>query len=119
MEASLIAFFNTYTPGRVWFNTMPDAASFDDNFIILQQVGGKTTEYVERDLVPGYKNARIQMHIWGKSYPVIAALARQIEDALKQSSFIVEFYDAPTAAEDAPLKLFGTLQQFSLWFLDP
>lgn len=105
----------------VYWDTTPETYRVGDNgVVILQQVGGKAYQFVEKDGgAPSHKHARVQATSWCKSRFQAAPLARQIEDVINASPFVSEPIGAPTGVTEEGLGLFGSQQQFGVWFADP
>ncbi len=80
------------------------------------QVGGRGLNFVENVPV-GKKNGVFQVTCWGATRLQVAALSRQVEDALKSEDDLYPFIEgAPVAIHEPDTKLFGTAQRFSFWF---
>jgi hypothetical protein len=125
-EADVIALFATL-PGvdnRVWWDTMPDGTPIPATgaMIILQQVGGKDAWYLERGPgvpMPSHKNARVMVTMETHDQLLRNSLKRLIEKAVYQSAFVTQIYGAPRDIYTEQLKLFGSQQQFGIWYPDP
>ncbi len=84
--------------------------------ITYQQVGGRAFNYIEAAPV-GKKNARMQINVWGGTRLQVAALSRQVEDALKsEPALYTTVLAAPVASYEPDTKLYGTRQDFSFFF---
>lgn len=95
----------------------PDAADDDAvaPYIVYQQVGGISTQFVERAL-PSKKNGRFQVAVWAATRKEAAAIGLQIENAmLLTTAFQVELVGGPIADRDSVTKLRGSRQDFSIW----
>ncbi len=95
----------------------PDIAPLDTPlpYITFQQIGGEALGYVE-NTVPDAKNGRFQVDVWAQTRSQCAALALQIEAALVQSAaFQARAVGAPANQYEPDTKLYGSLQDFSVW----
>jgi hypothetical protein len=115
-EQALSVLLSSLVGGRIYWTTTPDGYLFNNTMIVLQQVGGKGNQYVNNESLPTHKHARIQVTVLGPSKLVVAPLARSVEDAILQSSFVAEIYSAQIDLYDPDLKAFGTTQQFGFWY---
>jgi hypothetical protein len=119
VEADIKALLNPLVDGRVYWDTTPDGVKIAAPIILLQQVGGRPNQYATREL-PSHKHMRLQVRTWTSQGRAVAApLARLIEDTLVLSDFVIEVVGAPTGDYDDIYKLYGTYQQFNLWYPDP
>lgn len=113
LEASLVAALSPLVSGKVF----PDVAPFGTAapWITYQQFGGRAVNYVD-DTLPGAINATVQISVWAPTRIAASTLARQVEDALRQSLAFQARPDSDQLARmDADLKLYGTNQDFSIW----
>ena len=84
-------------------------------YITYQQVGGTSVNFVDVT-VPSKKNSRFQINVWADTRAAAAALAIQIEDALRAVPTLqTTVLSAPVATYDPDTKLKGTRQDFSFW----
>lgn len=97
----------------------PDAVAEDATFpcISYQQIGGRAGWYME-GAMPSHKHARIQINVWAKTRVEASTLAREIEGAICTSALIAEPYGAATATHEPLVGLYGTRQDFGIWFPD-
>lgn len=66
--------------------------------------------------MPSMKNGRYQVNVWAVDRAGAAALALQIESALVLSTaFQASAEGAPVALHEPDLKLYGSMQDFSIW----
>ena len=101
-EESFLNIISPLVVGRVWYDTMPPGYVIAVNapVIVLQQVGGKARWYVEKDSpMPDHKHARMMVTVWGRSRLEVAPLARLVELAIAQSSFVAEPSGAAAESE--------------------
>lgn len=119
-EADFQAMLATATGLTVyWDTTPPNFKMGDEAIIVLQQTGGKAQFYVEKDLVPDYKHARVMTTIIGKSRAQVAPIARQVQDIIAKSDYPSEPYGAPVGEMTPDLGFYTSQQQFGVWFADP
>jgi len=84
--------------------------------ITYQQVGGKPVGFLEAT-PPSKKNGRFQVNVWGATRLQVAALSRQVEDALVTAAALnTTVLGGVVAAYEPDTKLYGTRQDFSFWF---
>lgn len=86
--------------------------------MVWQQVGGRAGWYVDKKL-PSHKHARIQLFVWSDRFLEARSLARAAEKALCESPIIAEPYGALNDAHNEALNLYGTRQDFGVWYPDP
>lgn len=120
-EANFMALLMPINGNRVWWKRLPDGYAIQPGqpVIILSKPSGKSTQYVEKDLVPSHKHTRVQVTIWGDDDLLIAPLARLVQDTLVKSAYPVEVYGAPMDSYDQDGNIVGTEQQFGVWYPDP
>lgn len=116
IEEDLVALLAPIVEGRIYPDESPDNPVFP--LIIYQQIGGKAGWYLENK-VPSHKHARIQIDVFSRRRTEANRLARSIEGLICESAFIAEPYGAFTALREEPLKLYGTRQDFGIWYADP
>lgn len=68
--------------------------------------------------MPSHKHARVQINVWAKSRAQASTIARQVENAICESTIIAEPYGALTASFEELVGLYGTRQDFGIWFPD-
>jgi hypothetical protein len=79
-------------------------------------VGGSAVNFLEAG-VPGKRNGRFQFNCWGDTRLAAAALSRQVEDTLVTNPALKAFVlGAATAVYEEDVPLYGTRQDFSIWF---
>lgn len=113
LEASI---FDTLK-GLVGNRVFPDVAPYDTPmpYITYQQIGGQSVNYVD-DAIPDSRNAIVQFNGWDATRSGAAALAKQIEDALRAAAaFTARPVSEPISQHEPGLERYGTLQDFSIW----
>lgn len=115
IEADLFNTLKGLVPStRVFPDVAPQGVA--KPYITYQQVGGQSVTVLESVAV-GKRNARIQVNCWDTSRQSVANLARQVEDAIASSSILRGFVlGAMTAVFESDLLLYGTRQDFSIWY---
>lgn len=84
-------------------------------YLTFQQVGGSAANFVDVT-VPTKKNSRFQVNVWADTRAAAAALAIQVEDALRVVTALqTTVLSAPVATYDPDTKYRGTRQDFSFW----
>jgi hypothetical protein len=88
-------------------------------YVTYQQVGGGAIAFLEAG-VPGQKNARMQIMVFGENRIEVNRVARRIEDALiADEDLCGEPLGALVAIPyQSTAKLYGTRQDFGFWFVD-
>lgn len=85
-------------------------------YLTYQQVGGATLAFLEGG-PPGKRNGRFQISVWAATRPEASTLARQVEDAmLSLPTLSPSAEGALIARYESQTKLYGTIQDFSLWY---
>lgn len=113
MESQLFAALSPLVDGRVYPDVAPDGA--ETPYITYQQVGGRAVNFIDATL-PGKRNARVQVNVWGETRLAVSQLAGAVEDALRltpalQTSVLAQ----PVAEVDEETRLRGSRQDFSFW----
>lgn len=100
--------------GRVWPDIAPERV--EKPYITHQQVGGDAVNYTE-GAIPDRRNARIQINVWAETREEAAALAEQVENALRPLRELqVTVLGARISLYEPETKLRGTRQDFSIWY---
>lgn len=112
-ESSLFSALSALVDGRVYPDVAPAGA--ETPYITYQQVGGRSINFIDPTL-PGKRNARVQVNVWGENRLAVSALAAAVEDALRlvpalQTSVLGQ----PVAGIDEETGLRGSRQDFSFW----
>jgi len=113
VEADIFSALQGLVSNRVF----PDIAPLDTPlpYITFQQIGGEAIGYMD-NTVPDAKNGRFQVDVWSQSRIQCAALALQIEAAMVQASvFQARPVGAPSSQYEPDTKLYGSLQDFTVW----
>lgn len=120
-EADFMGLIMPLNSNRVWWKRLPDGMKVlpGQPVVILSKNGGKADQYVEKDLVPNHKHARIQVTIWCDDDLLVFPLARLIEDTILKSVYPAEVYGAPVDEFDQDGDIVGCSQQFGVWYPDP
>lgn len=118
IEATLTALLNPICGNRVYWDTLDEGYVIAAPVLICQQVGGEAFWYVD-DTMPSHKNARIQITVWGQRRKEVNTLARLVEKTICEAHLTAKPVGAFVSDYEEPLKLFGTRQQFDIWYLDP
>lgn len=112
LESSLFSALRTLVADRVYPDAAPDGVVAP--YITYQQVGGQAVNFVEATPV-GKRNARMQIMCWADRRTAAADLARSAEDTL-MTALQASALGAMTALHEPDLRLYGTLQDFSIWY---
>lgn len=98
---------------RVYPDIAPEVVTLP--YITYQQVGGGAVNYTEA-LVPGTRNARVQVNVWAASRLTATALADQVEDALRLAPGLQTTVLGARVATYETQTLRGTRQDFDFWY---
>lgn len=115
IEETLYALIGPALGGRFYPDVTPDTPQFPLG--TYQQVGGTAGWYTDNTM-PDHKQGRFQINVWAKSRLEAARIARQIEGLICASGLVAQPYGAPTALYQDALKIYGTRQDFGIWFKD-
>lgn len=116
VEAQIFAALSALVGGRVYRDVAPQTVTALPR-ITFQQVGGRAINFVDGSTVPDKKNARFQINVWAYDRDSAAALSRSVEDALRTYAALqTTVLDAPVGLYEQETGLYGTRQDFSLWF---
>jgi hypothetical protein len=102
--------------GRVYPDVPPDTQQYP--LLTYQQIGGRALWFLGKTM-PDHKHARIQLNVWSKTRQEANDIARQAEALIITSAFVSEPIGAITALYESALKLYGTRQDFGIWYPDP
>lgn len=114
VETDLFTALGALASNRVYPDVAPSGATYP--LITYQQVGGAALSFLETAAV-GKRNARFQVNCWATTRVAAAALARSVEDTLVASTTLRATPIGAMSAEHEPdTGLFGTRQDFSIWY---
>lgn len=114
LEASLKTLLGPLVSGRCTPDVIPDGAPTFP-LIVYQQVGGQAYEYLDKSL-PGHDHARVQVWVWSRTRLEASDIIRQARVALVGSDLTVETIGAATSDYNEALKLYGSRQDFGIWY---
>lgn len=115
IEAWLTQNLGALVENRIYSDTTPEGTIIAKPTVIIQQVGGEAFWWVE-GTQPEHEHSRMQIEVWSKSRVSSNAIARQIEKVLSESGLAAQPYGTFTAIYDESLLLYGTRQQFGIWY---
>lgn len=99
---------------RVYPDYAPDKVARP--YITFQQMGGVPVNFMD-PTEANLKNSRFRINVWDNSRKGAAAMAAQIESALRVSAALrTTVLTNPMALNDAETRLRGFSQDFSFWF---
>ena len=113
VETSIFAALQSLVGGRVF----PDVAPMETArpYITYQQVGGEETVFLDNTL-PSKQQGNFQINLWAATRTAVAALALQVDSALRTSTaFQAYALNAPIAHYDPDMLVYGSIQDFSIW----
>ncbi len=112
-ESLLNDALKTLVSNRVYPDVAPENTTRP--YITYQQVGGEGVNFVDVT-VPSKKHSRFQVNVWADTRAAAAALAIQVEDALRVVTALqTTVLSAPVATYDPATKYKGTRQDYSFW----
>lgn len=112
-ETSLVSALQTLVAGRIYPDTAPQNTARP--YITHQQIGGQSLSYVD-DTLPDTEHSRVQINVWADTRLAARALIRQIEAALVPcTAFQARPIGAPSTTFEPDTKLYGALQDYSIW----
>lgn len=113
VEADIASALDALFGGQVF----PDEAPFDTPppYVTYQQVGGDPLNFLEG--VPDKRNGRFQFNVWATTRLEASGLIRQVEDLLRLDPRLLALtLTGAFSRRDHPLNLYGSQQDFSIWF---
>lgn len=99
---------------RVWPLVAPQNVSTP--YMVYQQVGGQPVAFLESAVV-GKRNGRFQVTAWAATNRVAAQLIQDAADVLVTNATLrARPVSEPVDTFDADTGLYGSRQDFSIWF---
>lgn len=98
-------------------STWPDFAPYGTArpFICYEQVGGEALAFIDGTL-PDKKHGRFSIGVYADTRAQCAALALQVESVLSAATaFQASAIHAPISSYQAELKIYGSVQEFSIF----
>jgi hypothetical protein len=115
VETDIFTALKGLVSDRVYRDIAPQTVT-DLPRITFQQVGGESINCFDT-FVPNKKNGRFQINVWGADRDSVAVLARQVEDTLRvYAALQTTVMGEPVALYEPETRLYGTRQDFSVWF---
>ena len=115
VEATIYVTLKNLVSNRVYRDIAPPTVTALPR-ITFQQVGGRAVNFLGPG-TPSKKNAVFQINIWAADRDEVAALSRAVEDAMRAAVGVsVTVNAAPVAIYEPETKLFGTRQDFGIWY---
>ncbi len=116
LEASLCSALNSLVSDRVYPDDTAGApVPLVYPLILYQMVGGKAYEYTDQSM-PDHDHARVQVVVWAKTRLEASTLARQARSAILTAIKPAETYGAAVSLRDQELNLYGSRQDFGIWY---
>lgn len=112
IEADIFNALKGLAANRVFPDVAPAGSVLP--YCVYQQVGGVAINFLEATVV-GKRNGRFQVSCWSASRSTTSTLARAIEDAMV-TTLKATVIGAPISVYEEETQLFGSMQDFSLWF---
>lgn len=84
-------------------------------YITYQAVGGQSANYLQ-NTVAAQQNARMQVNVWADDRAMAIALMQQVIGALTPPPINATNIGAPVSEQEPDTKLYGSRQDFSIWF---
>ncbi len=115
VETAIVAVIAPLVGGRFYADA-PPSGSVARPYGTYSQVGGRSLAFVEGGAAPSKKHGRFQVNLWADTRPAAAALAQDVDDAMRAATaFFAEPSGEPEARYEPLLKLHGTQQDFEVW----
>lgn len=112
IEASIYTALRSLVSDRVFPDVAP--VSTARPYITYQQIGGEVINPLTGD--PDKQNGFFQINVWADTRAAAAALALQVETAMRSATaFAARPMAAPIANHEPDLSLYGAIQDFSVW----
>ncbi|MGF6976358.1 hypothetical protein QFZ94_004808 [Paraburkholderia sp. JPY465] len=102
----------TLAGGRVYPDVAPAAAALPR--IVYQSVGG--VDETTFDGADTLKNSRMQVAVWATTRAEAATIIQQVRAALTAAPVVGTPIGAPVSVYEDDTKLYGSRQDFSIWF---
>jgi len=116
LEETIYALLADLVDDRVTPDVVAEGSPFPA--ITYQQIGGRASWYAE-GAMPSHKHARLQINVWAKTRLEASEIARQVERRFCTTLKNTEPYGAPNSTYEELLDLYGTRQDFGVWYPDP
>jgi hypothetical protein len=111
MEAIVCALLEPLVDSRAFPDKAPEGVARP--YATYQQVGGDPLQFLDPTL-PSKKNARVRVNFWAETRLEASAKGRAAEDAFLLANHTK--LTGMTALHDDDTDLYGTTQDFSVWF---
>ncbi|WP_186137962.1 DUF3168 domain-containing protein [Burkholderia gladioli] len=98
--------------GRVYPDVAPATAA--KPYIVYQSVGG--VDETTFDGADTLQNSRMQVAVWSMSRGEAATIIGQVRQALTDLPVLATPIGAPTSVYEDDTKLYGSRQDFSIWY---
>ena len=113
IEALLYEVLKDLADGRIFPDVVPTNTPVP--YITYQAVGGEPMNFLSGDQ-PDKANTRMQVNVWAATRLEAAALAQQVEDAVRGAAALQpEVLTGRVATYDETTTYRGTMQDFSLF----
>lgn len=113
VEADIFSALKGLVANRVYPDVAPTGAARP--YVTYQQVGGEAINLLEAGAA-AKRNGRFQVNCWADTRATVANLSRQVEEALATSALKAFVLAAPVAVYEEYGPLYGTRQDFSIYF---
>lgn len=113
IEADIFTALTGLVAGRIF----PDFAPLSTTrpYIVYSKVGGEAVSYVD-DTVPDKQNGHYQFNVWADTRAQASSIALSVESTLVTAlTMQARPNGAPTALSEPDYKLYGSMQDFSIW----
>lgn len=120
IEQDLVDLLTPKFGTRVWWKVTPDdfALNSDDDFAILDNVGGDEYWYQDNSL-PSHRNMTLRVRTFSRGAQQAQDNGRAVSRLLAGSGIICRPEGAANSIYDEGGKYHGTLQHFGVWYPDP
>jgi hypothetical protein len=113
VESDIYTALQSLVSGRLYPDIGPQDATLP--YMTYQQVGGDPANFLAG--IPSKRNGRFQINAWARTRAESATLIRSAEDLMRTTSTLnATTLGGAIAVFEPDTKLFGSSQDFSVWF---
>lgn len=115
-EATIYTTLAPLVGNRVFPLVAPEGTQLP--FIVYQRVSGEAAQFMDGSL-PNRENGRFQISVWSATASQSTDISKQAETALcaQQATLQTTVLSGRSAMYDPDTGTYGSMQDFSLWFL--
>lgn len=119
IEESLFSVVGPLMANRFYPDVAPASAK-QHTYGTYQQIGGQSLSFMEGGAAPSKRHGRFQISLWADTRAAVSSLALQVDNAMRAATaFQAEPLGEPLARHDPEPGLYGSTQDFSIWYDRP